>query len=126
VRYEYHLLALGLADHVMVVRLMPALSALPVPAQVGLAVGPTALFAVQGLFLSERLSPRASRVLGLVTGSLYTGLTLALPGTLVLGGELASALGHLVLLLPALLVSWLYLGGAVQDWRDAAAEPPAS
>lgn len=119
-RYEFQLMALGLAGHVMVVRLVPALSTLPVPAQVGLAVGPTALLVVQGLFLAERLSLRAGHVFTLVAGSLHLGLTLALPGTLVLGGEVGSALGHLVLLLPALLVAGLYLGSAVRGWRDAA------
>lgn len=124
-RYEYQLMALGLADHVMVVCLVPALSTLPVPVQVGLAVGPTALLLAQGLFLAERLSLRASHVFSLVAGSLYLGLTLTLPGTLVLGGELGSALGHLLLLLPALLVSGLCLDGAVQGLRDAAAEDTA-
>lgn len=127
--YEIPLMALGLAGHVMVVRSLPALSALPMPAQVGLAVLPTALIAAQVLFLEQRLSPRASRVLSLVAGSLHLGLTLSLPGTLVVGAVLGRAepwkvlapvLGTLLLLLPSLLFSGLYLGSVVRDWREAA------
>jgi hypothetical protein len=48
VLYEIPLMAMGLAGHVLVVRSVPALSALPGPAQVGLAVLPTALIAANG------------------------------------------------------------------------------
>jgi hypothetical protein len=121
-------MGLGLAGHFMVVRSLPALSALPVPAQVGLAVLPTALIAAQFFLLEERLSARAYRVLSLVAGSLHLGLSLSLPATLVLGAvlggaspgkALAAVLGSLLLLSPALLFAGLYLSSAVQDWREA-------
>ncbi len=125
--YEIPLMAMGLAGHVLVVRSVPALSALPGPAQVGLAVLPTALIVAHGLWLAERLPHRVERVYCLVAGALYLGLSLTLPGALVLeavrgGTSLAqlvlSVLGYLLLLLPSLLFAGLYLDSAVRAWRE--------
>lgn len=131
--YELPLMGLGLAGHVMVVRALPGLRELPLPAQLGLAALPTALMAAQFFLLEERLSARAYRVLSLVTGSLYLGLSLSLPATLVLGAvvggaevgkALAAALGTLLLLSPGLLFAGLYLGSAVENWREAPEDTP--
>jgi hypothetical protein len=133
VLYEIPLMAMGLAGHVLVVRSVPALSALPGPAQVGLAVLPTALIAANGLWLAERLPPRVERVYGLVAVALYLGLSLSLPGKLVLAtvrGELPlgqmvlSVLGALLLLLPSLLFSGLYLDSVARAWREPGADTP--
>ncbi len=70
---------------------------------------------------------------GLVAGALYLGLSLSLPGTLVLAtvrGELSlgqmvlSVLGALLLLLPSLLFSGLYVDSVARAWREPGADPP--
>lgn len=129
--YEIPLMGLGLVSHVAVVRSLPVLNALPLPAQVGLAALPTALMLSERFFLQERLSPRASAGLALAVALLHLGLSLSLPVSLLVGTVWDSALhikevapvpGVLLLVLPALLLGGLYLDTALREWRGSKVE----
>lgn len=131
--YEIPLTGLSLASHVAVVRLLPALNTLPLPAQVGLAVLPTALMVGEQFLLQERLSPRASAGLAIAVATLHLGLSLSLPVMFMVGAVWSFTLrlevmalvpAALLLMMPALLLGWLYLGTALDEWH--ASKPKVS
>ncbi|XXF77335.1 hypothetical protein P2318_30430 [Myxococcaceae bacterium GXIMD 01537] len=131
--YEVPLLAYGLAGHAWAVSKVPALKALPLPAQVGLVVLPTALMTAQSTVLQERLSPRSLTALGLLAGTAHLGLSLSPPASLLWHAlrspvplwKLGAALGFtLAALLPSLLLAGLYLASEVRDWREAPPDTP--
>jgi hypothetical protein len=132
-RYEIQFMALGFLGHVAVGLEMPGLREQPVPVRVAVAALPSALLLVQGLLLNRWLSNRASDRLSLATGLLYGVWSVALPVSLVVGAALGrqswdtavvSALGWLVLQVPALLVTLLIVPASLENLREQPAPSP--